>query len=185
MEAMIRRSALLLLLLGAAPASADALRDQAKVEYDTGRREFELAHYDWALQSFERSYRLAPIPDLLYNIGRCQEELGQRAAAALSYRQYLAAKPKAEEAAELGAHIAELERGPPGPRSPPIQLHAVEQRATPVRAVAPSRPIWRRAWLWVVVVGAALVAAAAVAVAVVASSPSPAPIGLPAVTTWH
>lgn len=175
---MIRLFALALIgALACAPARGDELRDQAKVHYDLGRSEFQAARYDRAMVEFRASYATAPIPDLLYNIGRCQEELGDRAGAAKSYRQYLAAKPTAEERGELEGHIGELERSPAA-----APVHPAPS-AAPLLASRPApRPVWRRGWFWAVVVGVAVVVAGAATLAALLASPASYDYGFPPIT---
>lgn len=177
---MLRFGTVALVLALAAPSShADGLREQAKAHYDLGRAEYQAGRYARALEEFQRSYRSAPIPELIFNIGRCQEELGDIAAAASSYRQYLAVHAGAEERAALEAHAAELERrGRASPR--------IEERSPAIDSVRASpRPVWRRGWFWGVLVAVVLAGAAAAVLAVALSTPRPAPLDVPAVASWH
>jgi tetratricopeptide (TPR) repeat protein len=175
---VIRLSALALITtLASAPVRADDLRDQARAHYRIGQIEFQAAHYDLALAEFRASYAAAPIPELLYDIGRCQEELGDRAGAGQSYRQYLAAKPAAEERAELERHVAELEHA----RSSPT-THSATPPVAPSVSRGASRPLWRRGWFWAAVVGAAVVVAGVVTLAVVFAAPSAYDYGFPPIT---
>jgi len=166
--------AIVLLALPAA-AGAQGIRDEARAHYELGRVEFSQGRYQEALAEFRRSFALAPIPDLLYDIGRSQEELHDVTGAIASYHQYLAVKPDAEERAELEAHILELSRllapaplpapapatttsitsAPPTARSTAISLVGTSAAPAPRRT-----PLYRRWWLWTAVsavaVGAAL-----------------------------
>jgi tetratricopeptide (TPR) repeat protein len=159
--------ALLLQLWGAA-AHADDPREESRAHYLIGRSEFEKGHFREALVELRKAYEAAPIPDLLYNIGRCQEELGDRAAAATSYERYLAAMPDAPERDELAVHIDELRRPPPMNVAPTRVVVAAERKPAPAKP-----PVYRRWWFWT---GIAVVAAGvAVGVGVgVGSSSSPA-----------
>jgi tetratricopeptide (TPR) repeat protein len=94
----------------AAPARGDDARTEARAHSDLGRVAFNRGDYRTALEEYRRAYEAAPVPALLFNIGRCQEQLGDRAAAVASYRKYLAAVPAAEDRAAVEASIAELER---------------------------------------------------------------------------
>jgi tetratricopeptide (TPR) repeat protein len=154
---MARALALLLLLVGA--ADAQALRSLAREKFDEGRRQFAAADYPGALQLFKESYQLAPHPDLLFNIGRCQEQMGHYREALDAYQRYLAVNPGDDEAqrhaAEMRARASE-EPPPPPPVEPspsPTPSPLVSQPPLP-RAL----PVYKRWWLWTVVVGVAGVA---------------------------
>ena len=183
------RTALLLALalVCGAPAvtHADEQRDEAKAHHDLAKVLFSHARYREALGEFDKAYQLAPIPDLLFNIGRCHELLGDTREAAASYRRYLAAKPDAEDRAELSAHLAQLEgktSEPPAvvvapvPATPPVEPTAVNAPSltTPPPGAAPPR---RRSsgWIAAVVLGVVAVGVVATAVAL-ASSGTPTPI---------
>jgi tetratricopeptide (TPR) repeat protein len=77
--------------------------------------------YDKALASFQKMYELDPNPLLLYNIGRCQEALGQKREALTSYQAFLqkvpsdhSNYPKAQKSADaLSAELGPLVTEPP------------------------------------------------------------------------
>jgi tetratricopeptide (TPR) repeat protein len=163
-----------LLQLCGAVARADDPREESRAHYQIGRIEYGKGHVREALAEFRKAYEAAPIPDLLYNIGRCLEELGDRGAAATSYERYLAAKPDAPERDELEAHIGELRRAPAVTVGPAPLAASVRQTLPPERP-----PVYRRWWFWT---GIAAVVAVGVGVGVgVGSSSSPA-LSFPGVT---
>jgi tetratricopeptide (TPR) repeat protein len=114
----MRRLAVLVSLL-AAPAQANDLRDEARAHAELGKIAFRAERYADALAEFKKAYSLAPIPDLMFNIGRCQDELHQDAEALRSYKQFLAARPDTPDRAEIEARIHVLEsRAAAAPRPP-------------------------------------------------------------------
>jgi len=153
------RWALLFLLLSASAASAtaDDNRAEARAHHELGKVHFEQHRYRDALQEFKRAFDLAPLPDLLYNIGRCQEQLGQLAPAAESYRRYLAARQNAEDRGELEAHIQALDKMA-GATTPLLGRSSAGSTAR-------AQPVWKRAWVWAVI-GGGVVAGVAVGLGV-------------------
>lgn len=157
----------LALVAGAATASP---RDDAKLHFELGQTQFGAGRYAEALREFQIAYDLAPFPDLLYNIGRCHEHLGDVAAAIRSYDQFLAVSPPGPERGALERHLVELRANLFGVTAPDAPPPAVEI-AVPSRA--PPTPIYRRWWPWTLVaVVVAIGAAIAVGVAASRSGPS-------------
>ena len=166
-------------------------REEAHAHSTLGKVEFDRGRYAPAMAEFKRAYELAPVPELLFNIARCQEQLGDLRAAIASYDQYLAAKPNAEDRAAIEAQIESLRRSlppaaeppaveptraPPAaqPSSPPAEPRA----AAPALAVAPAPPAHHEATrsrrgLWIGLgVGAGVVLAGAVVLGVLLSRPT-------------
>ena len=54
------------------------------------RKLFDAQKYKDALAEFRTAYELAPLPELLFNIARCQEYLEDIAGAIRTYDQFLA-----------------------------------------------------------------------------------------------
>jgi tetratricopeptide (TPR) repeat protein len=168
---------------------ADELREQSRLHYELGRAAYSRHEWARALSEFKKAYEIVPIPDFIYNIGRCQEQLGQFKNAAASYRLFIATKPDAAERTQLEEHISALDsefKIPPSP--PPL---AVTAPRPPLAVTAPppappkkkEKPIYRRWWLWtsiaaVVVAGVAV----GVGVGVGTSQSGPPSLGFPAVT---
>jgi tetratricopeptide (TPR) repeat protein len=156
---MIRpmRWALLLVaaLAGTGPAArADGNRDEAKAHNDLARVLFEQGKYAEAEREFQKAFDLAPLSDLLFNIGVCQEKLHRPGDAAATYDRFLAAQPGYDGAAELQKRVAVLKAQAAADRPAPPVAAAKAPEPTPT-------PIYRRWWLWstlaaVVVIGAAI-----------------------------
>src|SRR5437762_2368591 len=115
--------ALVLLVVLVAAGSGQELRSLAREKFDAGRIQFAAQHYDAALALFRESYQLAPHPDLLFNIGRCSEELHHYRDALEAYQRYLAVNPNDPEVqrrAEEMRRLALEEPLPPVPSPSPV-----------------------------------------------------------------
>jgi hypothetical protein len=100
---------LLVGLMGLAAAAEG--KDDAKAKFLEGVGLFEKEDYPGALASFEESYRIAPKPTVLYNVGMCQKALYRYADSMATFRRYLAEggdKIKADRRREVEAAMAEM-----------------------------------------------------------------------------
>jgi tetratricopeptide (TPR) repeat protein len=140
-------------------ARADGNRDEAKAHNDLARVLFEQGKYAEAESEYQKAFVLAPLADLLFNIGLCQEKRQRPGDAAATYERFLAVETHYEGTAELRRRINRLKAQAAAAR--PVAPVA------PVAAVAaeppeePSTPIYRRFWFWsglaaVVLIGAAI-----------------------------
>ena len=83
---------LLLAPWGALPAQAqDAKNAEVEAIYAEGAALYRAGKYRAAIERFERAYALYPEPNLLYNIGRSHEALGELDQALSAYDRCLAA----------------------------------------------------------------------------------------------
>lgn len=125
-------------------AQPDEARGQAAAHFERAERAFEGGHNEAAIREFEAAYALDPHPELLFNLGKCHERLGQLSAALSRYRAYVKAVPGAEDVELVLVAIAELERrvGEPGASSAQAALDAP-------RALPPPSPARGRVWTWV------------------------------------
>src|SRR5262249_47039491 len=138
----------LLCLLLCASGWSDELRAQSRHHYDLGRAAYERGELATALAEFKEAYAIVPIPDLIYNMARCQEQLGQFREAAQSYRVFIATLPEGSERWQLEAHIKQMESSPEVAPSP-----------APRALAAKKTPVYRRWWLWTGVAAVVVVAA--------------------------
>jgi len=151
-----------LMSVSTARADNDNFRDSAKRRFIEGKVEFDAKRYGPALDLFKQSYAIAPYPDLLFNIGRCQEELGQTADAIDTYQRYLAVHPEAEVRTKIVALRKKLASEPskpvvpepvvPAPMPAPVDDPVIAP--VPVAVVAlpapkPRPPVSKRLELWV------------------------------------
>lgn len=170
---------LLLLLVGSRGGYANELRDEARLHSDLGKLAFKQQRYADALAEFRRAYELAPIPEVLFNVARCHEELHDDAAAVRGYEQYLAARPDAPDRVELEEHLRTLRARvasappptakPPPPEPAPTVAPTVAPTASPTTMATAPAPVARgRRGLWIGLgVGAGIVVAGAVTLGLV------------------
>lgn len=111
-------TALLVALLLAAPKPAAAPADaaeqgdvkKAKELFQSGQKLYKQARYAEAIAKFEEAYLVRPHPVIYFNIGKCQEQLGETAKALRAYRDYLRLAPDAKDKETVSDAIANLER---------------------------------------------------------------------------
>jgi hypothetical protein len=104
-------------------ARADDLADEADLEFQLGAEAYTRGEYRPALEHFLRSNRLVHNRNVVFNIARCYEQLGQYPSAWRSYRRALeqagdeAFRKKVDEAlARITPHVSiiEVKSSPPG-----------------------------------------------------------------------
>jgi tetratricopeptide (TPR) repeat protein len=146
-----------LLLMGA--AGAQEMRSLARQKFDEGRVQFAAGHYDQALEHFKRSYDLAPHPDLLFNIGRCLEELNRYREAYEAYEKFLAVNPNDKDVQGRAYRMRRkaIEEPLPVPEAPPEPTPMPASVVVARQTDAPT-PVYKKWWLWTAVVGVAAVA---------------------------
>lgn len=123
------------------PPSASAQQDAARL-FELGLAWLEQHRFAEAVQAFELAYRLAPHPDVLYNIALVQLELARLDAAEASLRQLLESVPaddvaRRSEAQRLLDSIAtRREEAKP----PELPAPSSSSPVTPVHEARPNRP---------------------------------------------
>lgn len=134
----------LLLMFPASVPAQSLTKEMAKRHYQNGAAYYERANYTMALEEFERAYRLETAPELLYNMGRCHEGLGQLDRAIQRFEAFLKAKPDANNAPVVQARIVnlrkQLEARKPGPTPAPAVPVAPPEAKAPEEAPAPPPP---------------------------------------------
>ena len=105
--------AIVILQAGTAAGQEDpkARKEEAKKLFLEGVDLFAAGSYEEALASFTSSHDLNPNPNVLYNIGMCQRELGDFAASLQTLTGYLEKKGASvpeKEKSEIEAVIAEM-----------------------------------------------------------------------------
>src|SRR4051812_27025680 len=92
-ERPMRNAALALALfatLAAGPARGDNTDDEiARAHFATGLSYYDSDRFASAVKEFLESYRLSKRPELLYNIARSYEKLGDPGHAVVYYRKFL------------------------------------------------------------------------------------------------
>jgi len=113
----------LALLYSPSPARADDVADEADLHFQLGAQRYQAGDFTGALEHFMHSNRLVPNKNVLFNIARCYESLGQFPNAWRSYSAALdgEADPKAktriqESLERIGPQVAviQVETDPPG-----------------------------------------------------------------------
>jgi tetratricopeptide (TPR) repeat protein len=156
---MVCRVVLSLLLL-AGIAGAQEMRSFARQKFDEGRAQFAAKHYEAALGLFKQSYDAAPHPDLLFNIGRCLEELNRYREAYEAYEKFLAVNPNDSDVQQRAYRMRRkaIEEPLPVPEPPPEPSPQPAASAAPTAAPVAATPVYKKWWLWTAVVGVAAVA---------------------------
>jgi len=175
------------LAAGAARAAPTAEETaEARRHHAIATRAYDLAEYEAALLEFKEAYRINGDPAFLFNIAQCHRKLGHPADAVTFYRTYLRRAPNSPHRPDVEKFIADLEAVPPAP-APAALAPAPQTAAAPpapppsapialVAAPAPpaaamDRPVYTRAWFWVVT-GAVLAGAATAIVLFTRSDPA-------------
>ena len=122
--------AVLGVLLFAVSAHAED-KTKARAAYQIGTQHYDLAEYQEALTAFKEAYRNYEDPTILYNIGQCYRQLGDKEQAIRFYRTYLIKQPDSARKDEVRGMIARLE-----------QLVSEEKatRASPPQGTIPPEP---------------------------------------------
>lgn len=90
-----------------------ALADASAVARDAfvkGQALYTAAKYKDALAKFEESLAAKPHPATVFNIARCQDQLGDLVRAMTSYKEYLRQSPQATDADEVATAIDSIEQ---------------------------------------------------------------------------
>jgi hypothetical protein len=114
------RSLVIALLLVAAPAWAED-REAAAIHFQAAQAAEKRADYKTAIEEYERAYRLAPHPSVLFNMANNYEKLGDLRHAAEYLGRYLRDDPRAEDRPVVERRITGL-------RDRPSVLHVGEPR---------------------------------------------------------
>jgi tetratricopeptide (TPR) repeat protein len=100
--------AMLALPQGAARALDDPDTEGARRHFGKGRQFYDAGDYRRALDEFQAAKRLRAAPGLDYNIARCFDRLEEYSQAIRHYELYVAADPRAADAAEVKARVVML-----------------------------------------------------------------------------
>ncbi len=84
-------------LICAMPVYADDTRAQLQELSTKGTEAFNDEDFEAAVGYFEEAYELRQIPDLLFNIGRCYEQLGEWSQAIENFERYVRAPDTDDE----------------------------------------------------------------------------------------
>lgn len=94
----------------AAAQSKSVQHTLAKKHFELGQQYYQTADYTKALEEFNQAYRLKPLPELAFNMGRCYEALNDLEQALKYFRLYLDKKPGTPDRAVLEQRIKNIEK---------------------------------------------------------------------------
>lgn len=89
---------------------AATARSKAQSIYAEGEKAFAQGRFEDALTAFEKAYLLDPVPVLLYNIARANEELGRFGEATRYFESYLARVPDAKDRRDVETRLTVLRK---------------------------------------------------------------------------
>jgi tetratricopeptide (TPR) repeat protein len=104
---MMARWFLLSLLLGAVAFAEDTAK--ARDAFLKGQQLYSAGKYKEALAKFEESFSAKPHPATIFNMARCQDQLGELVTAMTSYKEYLRQSPQATDADEVATAVSSIE----------------------------------------------------------------------------
>lgn len=120
-----------------APTADEDARTQAKAINERALRQYNVGHYEQAIEGFAAAYELVGEPSLLYNIAQAHRKLGHSEEAIRFYRRFLDADPQSRNREAVEQRIAELTetlRAEPPPPAPPA-APAAQPAAPPAAEV--------------------------------------------------
>src|SRR5579871_2108330 len=91
-------------------ADTDPETEIARGHFRRGTAAYDAGQFDKAIVEFEAARAVKPLSAFDYNIGRCYERLGKLREAVIAYRRWLRANESDPTAAEVDAHVQDLER---------------------------------------------------------------------------
>ncbi|MGM0577847.1 MAG: PEGA domain-containing protein [Myxococcota bacterium] len=111
MRHSIRAVFVALALFVAAPAAgqSDADRDKARALVEEGLRHARSGEYEEAAEAFEQAFKLYPHPEILHNLARAREELGELSNAWTLFRRALDMDPDYTFAEDARTRIGDIE----------------------------------------------------------------------------
>ncbi len=114
----------------AAPPLSKAQVLAAKTFFDRGQKLYNEGKFEAAWIEFSSAYEIAPLPDLIFNLARCEVKMGRTKEAIAHYREFLALVPNDPAAPRIRAEIESMERRQQGLPEPSATA-AAEPTAQP------------------------------------------------------
>jgi tetratricopeptide (TPR) repeat protein len=121
----------------APPAAAQTALEQAKGLTGRATIEYNVGHFEQALDLYSRAYQALPTPALLFDIGQCHRMLGNGERAIFFFQGYLRDKPDAPNRALVEQLLADLQRQLDSQRAAHAQDQAPAGTPSPVPGVPP------------------------------------------------
>ncbi len=94
---------------GEPPAAPDPKQAQAEALFAEGQKHYDLREYNEAIESFRKAYALVPLPDMLFDIAQAYRQLNDCDNAVAFYRNYLRARPDADNRDLADKRATEME----------------------------------------------------------------------------
>jgi tetratricopeptide (TPR) repeat protein len=92
-----------------AQAAPDTDLELAKAHYKTGELYYARGRFPDAAREFEEAYRLSHRSDLLYNMGKSYDGVGDYAKALAAYRRWLAEVPNGADRGDVTSRVSAME----------------------------------------------------------------------------
>jgi hypothetical protein len=92
----------------AAPEVSDDDMAKAKARFERGKASYEAKDYKTAIEQYIAAYKIAPFPELVFNIGQAYRLAGKDARALEAYEMYLQQQPEGEVAYEVRGHVLDF-----------------------------------------------------------------------------
>jgi tetratricopeptide (TPR) repeat protein len=164
MAAFASIATLLLSISAGSPARAQETRAQTVQRLsEDGTTLYQAREYRRAIDKFNQAYAIEPDPNLLYNIAKCHEALGEKDAAIAKYEQFISA-PGADSQGRVRAQ--ETVRVLKASRAePPTSPERRDAQATPAASQPPYGTIG-----WVTLAGGVVIGAIGTVVYVLGAS---------------
>ena len=136
----------------------------AKERFEAAEQHYQVGDFEKASDEYKEGYRLSHKPELLFNLGQAQKQLGKHKEAAFYFGQYLQQAPKAPNwayAETMWREEKELADAPAVPVSPIV---VVEEKTREVKV--PVEVFVEKQWRPTRIAGTAVAGAAVVALGV-------------------
>jgi hypothetical protein len=142
-----RFAAALLVVLGSSPAHA---QDAAKDAFDRALADMEREHYDTACPLLAESFRLDPLPGVMFTLAECEAGWGKLASAVGHYDEFLrmtaALEPAQKAKHKERERVAATRRAALAPKVPHVELLVVAPPPEGLVVAVDGAPLDRESW---------------------------------------
>jgi tetratricopeptide (TPR) repeat protein len=122
------------------PASAQkAALEQAKALTGRATIEYNIGHFEQALELYTKAYEALPTPALLFDLGQCHRMLANPERAIFFFQGYLRAKPDAPNRALVEQLLQDMQRQLESQRAAAARAEEAQRAAAP-SPLAPASP---------------------------------------------
>lgn len=103
-------------------------KESAKIHFEAAKKLYKSGKYVEALELFKKAYSRYPKPEILYNIGKCYDKLGDYHNAIKYYEQYIMLNPQAEDKEEVMELIKNLKEAIKRPEKTKVSSNLEDKR---------------------------------------------------------